>query len=200
MLNAGVPVCLHTNEVNSGHGPSTIRALHLGLATNPDVVVAVDGDGQFLGADVQRVLAELLEPGTKVAEGVRTSRTDPFYRRGVSWTTRLLVWTRARRLPADANTPLRAYRPETLRQLLAVIPPAAATPNLLTSAVCRRWGVGLREVPVASIPRRGSSAIGTTWGAGRKSVPSRRFVAFCLAATREWVTTPIVHRSPGSAG
>jgi glycosyltransferase involved in cell wall biosynthesis len=183
----GVDVTCLVNDVNSGHGPSTMRALRAGLASGADVVVAIDGDGQFTGPDVRRVVDALLGGTALVVEGVRTSRSDAAYRRLTSEVTRGLVWTRSRTLPADANTPLRAYRPSALTRLLERVPPDAMTPNLIISALSRRWHMPLVEVPVLSRPRRGASAEGTTWGARRASLPSRRFVGFCVKAAGEWV-------------
>lgn len=186
-VEQGVDVTCLVNDVNSGHGPSTMRALRAGLASGADAVVAIDGDGQFVGADVRRVVDALLSGTAQVVEGVRTSRSDAAYRRLTSEVTRGLVWTRSRTLPADANTPLRAYRPAALARLLERVPPDAMTPNLIISALCRRWRIPLVEVPVLSQPRRGASAEGTTWGARRASLPSRRFVGFCVKAAGEWV-------------
>lgn len=183
----GMNVRVLPNDVNRGHGPSTMRALRAGLESGADIVVAIDGDGQFLGPDVRRVVALLADGDGQVVEGVRSARGEAAYRRVTSEVTRALVWTRARSLPADANTPLRAYRPELLGRLLDRVPPDAMTPNLIISALSRRWQVPLVEVPVASRPRRGASTQGTTWGARRASLPSRRFVEFCVRATGEWV-------------
>jgi glycosyltransferase involved in cell wall biosynthesis len=183
----GVNVRVATNEVNLGHGPSTMRALRAGLDSGCDVVVAIDGDGQFTGADVRRVVETLVAGSADVVEGVRTQRNEAAYRQLTSAATRGLVWTRARVLPGDANTPLRAYRPAALQRLVERVPETAMTPNLIMSALTRRWGVALVEVPVASRPRRGASAQGTTWAAKRASLPSRRFVTFCVKATGEWV-------------
>ena len=189
---SGVQVEVHTNDRNLGHGPSTLRALRLGLDMNPDAIVALDGDGQFVGSDVASVVEKLLTSQADVVEGVRRERNDPLYRRGVSAATRGLVWARTRQHPADANTPLRAYGPIVLSQLLAVLPPLASTPNLLISAICRRSGLRIMEIPVRSIPRRGSDQQGSTWKNRSKSLPSRRFVDFCTNATREWVSATAV--------
>ena len=185
--HSGVRVTVLVNEQNSGHGPSTMRALRHGLASGSDVVVAVDGDGQFTGDDVAHVVRVLHAGPAQVVEGARSDRADAAYRRLTSEATRALVWTRCRTLPADANTPLRAYRPEVLARLLQRVPPTAMTPNLIISALCRRWGVPLAEVTVTSRPRRGASAQGTTWAARRVHLPSRRFVEFCARAAGEWV-------------
>ena len=193
---SGLPVTVHTNTNNLGHGPSTFRALQAGLRTKADAIIALDGDGQFIGSDVNSVVSTLFATGADVVEGVRRSRNDPFYRQAVSAITRTLVWSRARGWPVDANTPLRAYRPETLEFLLGRIPDSASTPNLLISAICRQAGLTIIELPVRSIPRRGSDQQGSTWKAKNKSLPSKRFVKFCMRAAREWLSTqPGIHRS-----
>lgn len=195
----GMPVSVGTNDVNSGHGPSTIRALRAGLRAQADAIVALDGDGQFIGSDVDSLVATLFASRADVVEGVRRSRNDPLYRQAVSAITRSLVWSRARIWPADANTPLRAYQPATLEALLAQIPDSASTPNLLISALCRQTEVNVIEVPVQSIPRRGSNQQGSTWKAKSKSLPSKRFVKFCTQAAKEWWTTkPAPVRSTSS--
>lgn len=186
---SGLPVSVSTNDVNQGHGPSTIRALRAGLKTQATAIVALDGDGQFIGHDVDSVVSTLFSTGADVVEGVRRSRNDPLYRQAVSAVTRSLVWSRTRRWPADANTPLRAYKRKILEDLLDRIPDSASTPNLLISALCRQTAVNIIEVPVKSIPRRGSDQQGSTWKAKSKSLPSRRFVKFCEQAIREWWTT-----------
>lgn len=182
-----VNVTVHRNAANLGHGPSTLTALRLGLATNPDAVLAVDGDGQFTGSDVARVVAELLDGPFDIVEGVRTQRGDALYRRATSQVTRALVWSKCGSWPQDANSPLRAYRPAILRGLLDRIPESAMTPNLIISALSRRTGLRVATVPVQSRPRLGSTAQGTTWGARRQNLPSRRFITFCAKASGQWI-------------
>lgn len=192
----GFPAVCLRNDVNAGHGVSTLRALRSGLETDAQVVVAIDGDGQFIGNDVRRVVDTLTSDSRlDVVEGVRTSRNDPFYRQATSSVTRLLVWSRCRRWPSDANTPLRAYRPEVLASLLEVVPDDSSTPNLIFSAMSRRWHLRLAEVRVASIPRRGSVSSGSTWGSGSLNLPTKRFIKFCGRASVEWFTTPMRHRN-----
>ncbi len=200
LAQSGIAVSVHTNECNTGHGPSTVQALNLGLAAGVDFVVAVDGDGQFLGEDVNRVMETLATSGVDVVEGVRTGRNDPAYRLLVSLATRLLVALRAHALPADANTPLRAYRAEALANILTATPAQAATPNLIFSVLCRQWRLQVAEVAVRSVPRRSSNPVGSTWGRARKRLPSRRFVAFSLNAVWEWTTLSLPREPMGRVG
>lgn len=191
LATRGIDICVISNAENRGHGPSTLRALRLGQESGSQVIVAVDGDGQFRGADVADVVQVLLLGGVDIVEGVRRDREDPAFRRIVSAATRFLVWTRVRRWPADANTPLRAYTRKVLGNFLERVPADAVTPNLLFSAMSRVDGLTVIEVPVTSLPRRGVSEVGNTWGTRRKSLPSRKFLAFCSKAALEWTRTPV---------
>jgi len=195
LASSNISVTLHLNSKNAGHGPSTITALQLGLTTGVDTVVSIDGDGQFVGEDVARIVKVMMRSGVDVVEGVRTQRDDPLYRRAVSLTTRLLVGSRARTMPQDANTPLRAYRSTVLKSILAVVPEKASTPNLIISVICRRWDLSLMEVSVMSIPRRGSDPEGSTWGKAHRRFPTKRFLTFCAKAVVEWFTTSVNARS-----
>lgn len=187
----GVDISVICNTENLGHGPSTLKALRLGQESGSQVIVAVDGDGQFRGEDVADVVQVLLLGGVDIVEGVRRDREEPAFRRIVSAATRLLVWTRVRRWPADANTPLRAYSPSVLANFLERVPEDAVTPNLLFCAMSRVTGLTVIEVPVKSLPRRGVNEVGNTWGTHRKSLPSRKFLLFCGRAALEWARTPI---------
>jgi len=189
LADSGLPVTLLVNSTNMGHGPSTLRALESGLESGADVVVSVDGDGQFIGKDIRRIADSVSAGDADIVEGVRTSRDDPYFRQAVSLGTRILVWLRCGRLPADANTPLRAYRSKALSSILGNIPNQASTPNLFVSAYVRKSGLAVMEMRVRSIPRRGAIATGSTWGKSRTYLPSKRFITFCVNAVREWTST-----------
>lgn len=182
----GFPVQAFVNEVNLGHGPTTIRALTAGVESDAEVIVAVDGDGQFTGEGIAMVAQSLLVDHVDVVEGVRNGRSDPPYRTAVSAATRQLVKSATGVRPRDANTPLRAYRRERLSEVLLALPKDAMTPNLLISARTRRDNWVVREVDVASLQRRGASGVGTTWGPSLALLPSRRFLRFCWNALLQW--------------
>ena len=186
LRRSGIDAMAVRNESNAGHGPSTCRALSEGLKAGVDLVVAVDGDGQFYGSDLARVVQLAIDAGCDVVEGVRRHRGDPIYRRFVSLVTRLLVFSKSRKFPLDANTPLRVYRPEILQRLLEAVDKEGLVPNLAISVLVRRWNVRVESVEVESIPRRGAEKTGTTWGKSRRQLPSRRFVKFCFRAVRDF--------------
>ncbi|MDO5534495.1 MAG: glycosyltransferase family 2 protein [Propionibacteriaceae bacterium] len=181
------PVTVTRSAHNRGHGPTTLTALRRGLERAPHVVVAVDGDGQVHAEDLARLAGLALAPGVAVVEGVRAHRDDPFFRHATSLATRLLVGVRARSLPKDANTPVRAYRLAALTTLLAEVPDAAMTPNLYIATLARRRRLVIVQAEVPWFDRRGRTKAGTSWGQKRTHVPSKRFVRFCIDATKQWL-------------
>jgi dolichol-phosphate mannosyltransferase len=174
------------NIENLGHGPSTIMGLRESLFLNPDVVISIDGDGQFVADEIAVHLQTFLASDVEIIEGCRISRRDPNYRRVSSLVTRILVGQICRISPRDANTPLRIYKPRILRAILETINPNLLTPNLYISAFSRLKKFKIVEVEVTSLPRRGKTEIGTTWKQTLVWLPSKRFMVFCLRATRQW--------------
>ena len=185
---SGIPVQVVDNDQNLGHGQSTLRALTLGVQSGHDLVMSIDGDGQFLGRDIARILevAEIVD-GWEVIEGNRLHRKDPTYRKFVSWATRQMVWSRSGVRPQDANSPLRLYRRDVLIRLMTAVPPQSEIPNLWVSALSRSWKLNIVEMAVQSVPRRASVAIGSTWAGRGMFLPSRRFLRFCMRAMSEWL-------------
>jgi len=187
LRDEGLPILVHRNAVNSGHGPSTVRALRLGLETGAAYVIGLDGDGQFYGKDVYDCYREIESSGAEIIEGIRTRQKDPAYRKATSFATRVLVWSRCRQFPTDANTPLRVYRSEILRVILPKIPAGSLVPNLMISAFVRTQGMNLGFVQVDFIDRRGVNPESTTWGRSKSYLPSKRFLKFCTQATKNWL-------------
>lgn len=181
------PLEIISNDKNLGHGPSTLRALRAGLMSDFPLVLSVDGDGQFRGEDLVRVAIEVAYGDLHVVEGVRTSRKDPLFRKITSLVTRVLVFSRCKTLPGDANTPLRCYQRSSLESLLETIPKYSVIPNLWLSAAARNQKLKIKEISVESLSRRGSDSTGTMWGKGVKFFPTTRFIKFCLTATGEWL-------------
>lgn len=179
-------VRVEPQPVNRGHGPTALAAYRAGLELEPDVLMHVDGDGQFVGADFARLVAAIGSTGADVVHGVRHSRTDPWYRRVLTGAVSVLVATAAGRRVPDVNTPLRAYRPVALRMLVDAVPDEALVPHVHFSLAEARGGFVVRYVAVRSIPRRGASSSGTMWGGGVKALlPPARLRRFAVEALGE---------------
>ncbi len=170
------------NTANRGHGPTALRAWSEGLLLSPDVVLHVDGDGQFLGEDFPLLLSAMA--GRDGVVGRRRGRREPWFRRILSWVARSMVGEVAR----DVNSPLRAYRPSALQRLIAHVPCDSVVPHLHFAALHHRLELDVHEIEVTHRERRGHSAVGTTWQTRRRGLavlPPRRLLTFAWTAWRE---------------
>lgn len=176
---------VQSSPVNRGHGPTALAAYRAGLALDPEVIVHVDGDGQFLGEDFPRLIRAL--DHADVVHGVRQQRSDPWFRRVLTGCVRLVIAAASGQSIPDVNTPLRAYRPAVIARLMQLVPEDVLVPHVHFSLAETRLGYRVRYVHVRSIPRRGSEATGTMWG--KKSVhhllPPRRLREFAVQAAVE---------------
>ena len=173
-------------ETNRGHGPTALAAYRAGLALEPDLIVHVDGDGQFHGIDLARAVRAAVATDADVVHGVRRGRDDPWFRRLLTAMVGVVVAVAAGQGVPDVNTPLRVYKPARLAELLELVPDDALVPHVHFSiAECRR-GFRVRYVEVASLPRRGSNQTGTMWGVERRpKLPPKRLRRFAREAAAE---------------
>jgi dolichol-phosphate mannosyltransferase len=172
------------NPINRGHGPSVVEGYRRALERGPDYVLQVDGDGQFHGSDLRRLLVLLLDDAHAVS-GVRRFRQDPWFRMAMTRLLRTYVHTSFGVAARDPNCPLRGYEAALLSELLAAIPNNCLIPNLYLTVVAARRGVALLEVDVSHRVRRGTSSDGSTWARGALSPVPFRLVRFSIAALRE---------------
>jgi glycosyltransferase involved in cell wall biosynthesis len=172
------------NQTNAGHGPSVLTGYRRALAASPEFVLQVDGDGQFHGSDLRRLLVLLIDEAHAVS-GVRRFRQDPWFRMTMTRLLRSYIRWRFGVAARDPNCPLRGYEAGLLAELLQALPEACLVPNLYLTVVAARRGVALLEVDVSHRVRRGASAEGSSWGRGGLSPIPWRLVRFSLAALRE---------------
>jgi glycosyltransferase involved in cell wall biosynthesis len=173
-----------SNPANRGHGPSLMTAYRRSLESAPDYVLQVDGDGQFHGSDLRRILVLLVDDAHAVS-GVRRFRQDPWFRMIMTRLVRAYVQSSFLVRGRDPNCPLRGYDAEVLRDLLSVLPDECLIPNLYLTVVASRRGLALLEVDVSHRVRRGTSIEGSTWKRGGRSPIPWRLVRFSIAALRE---------------
>ena len=173
-----------SNAQNRGHGPSLITAYRRALELGPDYVLQVDGDGQFHGSDLRRVLV-LLRDDAHAVSGVRRFRQDPWFRMIMTRMVRGYVNRSFNVLARDPNCPLRGYEAAVLRDLLPILHDNALIPNLYLTVLSSRRGLALLEVDVSHRVRRGRTAEGSGLGRSRRSPIPWRLVRFSINALRE---------------
>lgn len=169
---------------NRGHGPTVLAAYRGALDTGADLVLQVDGDGQFLGNDLRRIMV-LLEDGADAVGGVRRFRYDPWFRMVLTRLVRLYLSVGFGVPTRDANCPLRGYRADHLDVLLEWIPNDALAPNLYLTILSARRGLTMVEVDVNHRVRRGSSNTGTMWTTARRAPIPGRLIKFAAKALIE---------------
>lgn len=171
-------------ERNSGHGPALLEAYRQALACGPEYVIAVDGDGQFLGADLRRALVLLRDGGDGVC-GVRRFRYDPWFRMIMTRVLRLYISVAFGVPTRDANCPLRGYRAALLDELLKWVPDRASIPNVELAILAARRGVTLVEVDVNHRVRRGTAQTGTMFASADRLGTAKRLLRFSWRAWQE---------------
>ena len=192
IFNYRKQITIITNKENLGHGPSMLKALRAGLSTKYEIIISIDGDGQFFSNDVEKIFNFITENEfVDIVEGVRVSRNDPLFRKIVSFFTQTLIFLRTGIFPLDANTPLRAYRVSSLKVVLSELPEKLFIPNLFISLISRKRYLNIREIKVVSRSRLGNSVAGTSWNSKKGWLPSKKFIIFCTRAIWEWLTTKI---------
>jgi dolichol-phosphate mannosyltransferase len=179
---------LFENKTNLGHGKTTLVALNRATATNAEVVVAVDGDGQFKIDEIKQAIECFKTEMPDILEGQRIQRSEPFFRRATTFTVRFIVTALSRKFTVDGNTPFRIYRTNVLKQILKSTPTSSLIPNIYISIISRRQKLRIRIYKMESIQRRGNKSTGSTWQPKKEWLPSKRFVLFCLTATKEIAT------------
>lgn len=186
-LNQKIDLVVISNQQNLGHGPSTIVAMTKAVELNPELILTIDGDGQFIGKEVAETLGHFLKTDNDICEGVRTFRNEPFFRTMSTLALKLLVWSRSRKFPRDANTPFRIYRTEKLRAALRVLPQNFPIPNAVLSWYSRKNKWKILELPVKSMPPRGINPHGSTWNQRFHAFPSQKFLKFCIYSLWAWI-------------
>jgi dolichol-phosphate mannosyltransferase len=183
----GLPIKTIESNINTGSGPTTIRAWKESLNHNFDLLINTDGDGQYEPRALFDMVNHLVTKRLHVVEGKRINRNESLLRKIGSLSTRILVFFRTWKNPGDANCPTRVYNMNIFPNLLLKCPNSAITPNMRMAVAYRKQNLKYEAFDLDFLPRRSKSNIGTLWAGGRgRFGPSLRYVKFCLKALNDW--------------
>jgi glycosyltransferase involved in cell wall biosynthesis len=183
----GLPIKTVESKINTGSGPTTIRAWKESLNHNFDILINTDGDGQYEPQALFEMVNKLVNKRLHVVEGRRINRDESILRKMGSLSTKILVFIRTWKNPGDANCPTRVYDMNIFPNLLLKCPDSAVTPNMRMAVAYRKQNLKYEAFDLVFLPRRSKSNIGTLWAGGRgKFGPSLRYVKFCLKALIDW--------------
>ncbi|MFM8248549.1 MAG: glycosyltransferase family 2 protein [Acidimicrobiaceae bacterium] len=180
----GIKVFLESNPNNLGHGPTVINAYLRAIKSDAEVVLQLDSDGQFNPSELIKLL-DSVRGETDLAIGVRKSRVDPWFRIFLTKSLRILLFIRFRKYFVDPNSPIRAYKRETLRGLISQIPSNALIPNIYLVVIARLRGKKIENFVVTHRDRRGTDKTGSTWASKSKIKSVTRLGKFAVRALKE---------------
>jgi glycosyltransferase involved in cell wall biosynthesis len=137
-----------TNERNSGHGPTVLRAI---ARSRGDWVLHIDSDGQVDLGEFTRLWDRRDE--ADLVLGVRLSRQDPLHRLILTRLTAVVVSVLTGSWVRDGNTPYKLIRRSLVDHLSPHIPPDTFAPSLLFVMGAHRSGARVLEVGTTHLPR-----------------------------------------------
>jgi len=176
---------VHRNSRNLGHGPSVIQGLNLGLQGGASHILTYDGDGFLNQSELHKAIDTPHLGVDLVVEIVRTGRSDPIYRRLVTFSLRVLVLLVTRKSASDPNSPSRLIPLSILREYLSVTADLNPVPNLWFTIFVRLKDLPTSQIKVG-VEVEPNLRARNSWNSKRRILPSRRFVLFCFRAIRFW--------------
>jgi glycosyltransferase involved in cell wall biosynthesis len=185
---SNISITVLNNEVNLGHGPSTLRGMRYAysLMDENSILITVDGDGHYDASTIFKMGQALQDSDAVVVEGYRINRNDPLYRKLTSFCTRLIILLFTRKFSKDANTPFHAYRKQILGDILSFeFVEDSLVPNLHISRYLRKRNIPTLTSNVLENSLEFGLPQGTTWKVKYRNLPSKKFIKFCLSAIQE---------------
>lgn len=181
------PIEIISNDRNAGHGKSMLLGIRKAICFDCEFVLTVDGDGNIDVAELGEMFKffSANKNSVDIVEGIRLNRKDPWFRRFVSWITRILIFILSGKKTNDANTPIRIYKKDTLKLLNDLLPQNSLIPNFRISILTRVFKQKVMPYKINTLIRNSSNSSGTTWGQKTKNIPSKKFIQFCVKAGLE---------------
>lgn len=181
-------VFVETNSRRLGHGASVHRGYERAVDAHPDVIVQLDGDGQFRSGDVAHLI-QRISGGMDFVLATRTHRSGPAYRRLATRSLRILCRVLFQTKSADVNSPIRAFDSKFLATLLPSVPKDSVITNVHLSLLSFRYTHRYEICEVVDHVRRGRGSQGSTWkSAGQLMSPVFRFLRLAASALTEVIS------------
>ena len=179
-------VHLQRNESNKGHGPTTFNAYKRAANSENTIILQLDSDGQFDPRDLPLVI-DSVDDQHQVALGIRIARTDPWFRKVLTRFLSTYLRISFKCKSGDPNSPIRAYKRETLQKLLKNLPHVPLIPNIYLTILANMEQMHVKEIAVSHRVRHGSSKTGTMWRSRRsiKFLIPKRLIIFSFEAFLE---------------
>jgi Glycosyl transferase family 2 len=173
----GAAVARHV--INRGGGAALRTGYRLMADSGAEIVVTLDGDGQHLPSEMERLVEPIVHGEVDVAHGSRVlGEAEPNHRArelGIVWFNRLVSFI-TRTKVSDCSNGYRAVRATVLPQLV-LRQEQFHTSEFMIEAIKR--GIPAREVPVTVVSR--------IHGHSKKPAVVRYGLGFANAIVRAWL-------------
>ncbi|MEE9232272.1 MAG: glycosyltransferase [Nitrospirales bacterium] len=156
-----------SNPINRGGGAALRLGYDIAMAGGAGIVVTMDGDGQHLPEEIERLVRPILRNEADFVIGSRVlgvHQKDSFVRWLGIHIFNLIINTLAGTRITDCSNGFRAFRIESLRNVLLLQDQFHAAELIIDAA---RRGIRIGEVPVTVLRRfSGQSKKGKNWRYG----------------------------------
>lgn len=140
---------------NGGHGATILYGYKYALSQGADYIFQTDSDGQTLPTEFNDFYK--LRKDYDMLIGNRISREDGFSRKFVTNVLKLVLFICFHKWIADANTPFRLMKAETLEKYMASIPDDFNLTNVLISVIFAKKNCAVKYLPITFRPRQGGT-------------------------------------------
>lgn len=138
---------------NSGHGATVLYAYHYALKQGADYIFQTDSDGQTMPDEFWPFWERRKKYDMVI--GHRNSRQDGKSRIFVTKVLKLTLKLCFGVTVADANTPFRLMKAETLEENIDLIPKDFNLSNVIVSVIYAKKNLKVKYIPITFRPRQG---------------------------------------------
>ena len=147
------PLLTPLTKKNGGHGPAVLTGYRYALEQGADYIFQTDSDGQTLPEEFEPFWQQRQQYDMVI--GNRKGRQDGVSRVFVTKTLKLVVRLCFGVTVADANTPYRLMKAQTLRRYIGLIPEDFNLPNVMIPVIYARKNCSVKYIPITFRPREG---------------------------------------------
>lgn len=176
-VNAGAKLLQH--KKNKGYGVAIQGILSAARATDFEILVIIDSDGQHSPDDIP-VLVKAIRDGADIAIGCRAGKDVPLYRRIGGTTLSAFTWMLSGLWVQDSQCGFRAYSRRAVEWILPRETGMAVSSEIVILAA--RSGLKIVEVPI-HIKYSGNSSTHNPW---RQGFYTLRRIIVMMMRMRSW--------------
>lgn len=161
-----------TNEANSGHGPSLMRAYKESVG---EYIFHCDSDNQFYAEDFWLLWDKMRENNADIVIGHRRNRQEALHRLFITKMLRIFLTILVGGDIRDANSPFKLHKRAALNKIMELVPKDAFVPSILMAMAANKLKMKVRYVNVRHLPRLTGATFIKSW----------KIIKICWVSTKE---------------